>query len=77
MDSLPYDPRRAIAAHKAQERNAWDRYAASVLIAKLDEESIEADAAFMAAKAADAMLAERRKRFPGPRFARVEEDDAP
>lgn len=67
-----YDPRRALSAHRAQERGAWDRYAAAVLMAKLDEESIT-DAAFLAAEQADAMLAERRRRFPGPRI--VTEDD--
>jgi hypothetical protein len=66
MSDLPtYDPRRALAAHKAQERGAWDRYAAAVLA--------EVNDAALAAKEADAMLAERRRRFPGPRI-RLEEE---
>ena len=60
-----YDPRRAIAAHQAQERNAWDRYAAAVL-AETDDENY-------AAELADKMLSLRRERFPGPRFTQLED----
>ena len=65
MSDQPYDPRRALSAHRAQERSAWDRYAAAVLA--------EVNDAGIAAKEADAMLAERRRRFPGPKI-RVEEE---
>lgn len=61
-----YDPRRAIAAHKAQERGAWDRYAAAVLAETEDEN--------YAAEMADKMLSLRRERFPGPRFREVEDE---
>jgi hypothetical protein len=79
-DPQPYDPRRSLSAHRAQERSAWDRYAASALAAFM-EQDIDPRAsgwdhsfcAHHAAQWADAMLAERRRRFPGPKI-RVEEE---
>lgn len=62
-----YDPARALSAHKAQERGAWDRY--------LSAASMTEDDATYAAERADAMLEERRKRFPGPRFKQVEREE--
>ena len=79
MSDQPYDPRRALSAHRAQERSAWDRFAASALVATdtmadtPDSAGEYAVAAHRAGKLADAMLAERRRRFPGPKI-RVEEE---
>jgi hypothetical protein len=72
-DQPTYDARRALSAHRAQERAAWDRFAASALVAKLDDGS-PTDAAWLAAEQADALLAERRRRFPGPKI-RIEEEE--
>jgi len=76
-----YNPKRALSAHRAQERAAWDRYAASALAAfmgqDVDPRASGWDHGFCATQAAlwaDALLAERRRRFPGPRF--VTEEDA-
>ena len=65
-DQPTYDARRALSAHRAQERSAWDRFAAAVLA--------EVNDAALAAKEADALLAERRRRFPGPKI-RIEEKE--
>jgi hypothetical protein len=65
-DQPTYDARRALSAHRAQERSAWDRFAAAVLA--------EVNDAALAAKEADALLAERRRRFPGPKI-RIEEEE--
>lgn len=74
-DKSGYDPVRALSAHRAQERVAWDRYAAAAMVAMLDREGTNgADDAAGAATLADLLLAERRKRFPGPKFIRAEED---
>jgi hypothetical protein len=60
-----YDPARAFAAHRAQERAAWDRYAASAL--QFADNNAD-ECAKLSARFADALMAERRKRFPGPKM---------
>jgi hypothetical protein len=70
-----YDPARALSAHRAQERSAWDRYAAAALVGAVGEASIQ-DAAYLAAQQADALLAERRRRFTGPRPAQTGGEEA-
>jgi hypothetical protein len=74
-DQPSYDPRRALSAHRAQERSAWDRFAASALVT-FDMETVDSytTLATRAAIAADALLAERRRRFPGPKI-RLEEGE--
>jgi hypothetical protein len=74
-DPQSYDARRAISAHRAQERNAWDRFAAAALTGPDCSEVVGdyAAAAYRAAQHADALLAERRRRFPGPRIHLEEE----
>ena len=79
----PYDPRRALAAHKAQERAAWDRFAAAAPIEPVtpiegtpfDFTRATEDTAYRAGQYADALLADRRRRFHGPRI-HVEEEGA-
>ena len=67
--------KRARSFHKAAERTAWDRYACTTL-ANLDP-AIECEqAASIAAQQADALLKERRKRFPGPKLNEQEESES-
>lgn len=75
MANEPFDPRRALSAHRAQERAAWDRYAAAALVESMSSERDAEDAAITAAMTADLLLEKRRERFPGPKFIRAEDTE--